>query len=138
VLGYGAHPDPAGEVARSVRELQVRRGDRPPILTIATLTGTAQDPQDRDAQARKLAEAGVALAESVRAAILLALRAIAAPSPTSGEVPELLRTAPAVVNVGLRGFADDLHANGVRVVHQQWEPVAGGDERLQRLLARVR
>ena len=42
---------------------------------------------------------------------------------------------PAVINIGLRGFADDLHANGVRVAHQQWEPAAGGNERMQRLIA---
>jgi FdrA protein len=135
VLGYGAQPDPAGEVARAVRALRAARGEGAPIVAIATLTGTDADPQDRDSQAGKLEEAGIVIADSVRAAVLLAARAIAAPTPAEGAPPALLRAAPAIVNIGLRGFADDLHANGIRVVHQQWEPAAGGNERLQRLIA---
>ena len=134
VLGYGAHLDPAGVVARAVTALRARRGDSSPIVAIATLTGTAGDPQGREEQARELEEAGIVIADSVRAAVLLATRAVSVRTPPPGEPPALLRAAPAVVNIGLRGFADDLHANGVRVVHQQWEPAAGGNERLQRLL----
>jgi FdrA protein len=135
VLGYGAQPDPAGEAARAVTALRAARGRQAPLVAIATLTGTAGDPQDRDGQAGKLEEAGIVIADSVRAAVLLATRAIAAPTPAEGAPPALLRAAPAIVNIGLRGFADDLHANGIRVVHQQWEPAAGGNERLQRLIA---
>ncbi len=135
VLGYGAHGDPAGEVARSVTALRAARGSEAPIVVIATLTGTADDPQNREAQAATLAEAGIAIADSARAAVLLAARAVAAKTPSPGEAPALLRDAPQVINIGLRGFAEDLHANGVRVVHQQWQPAAGGNERLQRLIA---
>ena len=135
VLGYGAQPDPAGEVARAVTALRAARGERAPVVAIATLTGTAGDPQDHEAQAAKLNDAGIVIADSVRAAVLLAARMISAQTPVVGATPPLLRAAPAVINIGLRGFADDLHANGVRVVHQQWEPAAGGNERLQRLIA---
>jgi len=135
VLGYGAHRDPAGEVARSVNALRAARGEQSPIIVIATLTGTAGDPQDRDLQAAMLEEAGIMIADSVRAAVLLAVRAVAVNTQTPGEPAALLRAAPSVVNIGLRGFADDLHANGIRVVHQQWQPAAGGNERLQRLIA---
>ena len=137
VLGYGAQPDPAGEVASAVTALRAARGDQSPIVAIATLTGTAGDPQDRDSQAGKLKEAGIVVADSVRMAVLLATRVIAAQAPAAGEPPALLRAKPAIVNVGLRSFADDLHANGIQVVHQQWEPAAGGNERLQRLIAQM-
>jgi FdrA protein len=135
VLGYGAHSDPAGEVARSVAALRAARGEASPLIVIATLTGTAGDPQDRGAQAARLEEAGIVIADSARAAVLLAARAVAVEPPAPGEPAALLRAAPQVVNIGLRGFADDLHANGIRVVHQQWQPAAGGDARLQRLIA---
>ncbi len=135
VLGYGAQPDPAGELARAVSALRAARGDKAPVVAIATLTGTTGDPQDREGQAGKLKDAGIVLADSVRAAVLLAARAITAQTPAPGAPPTLLSAAPAIVNIGLRGFADDLHANGVQVVHQQWEPAAGGNERLQRLIA---
>lgn len=137
VLGYGGHLDPAGEVASAVTALQAGRGDKSPIVAIATLTGTADDPQDRDDQANKLERAGIVIADSVRAAVLLATHAITVQTPTQGEPPALLRAQPAIVNIGLRGFADDLHANGVQLVHQQWEPAAGGNERLQRLVAQM-
>jgi len=39
----------------------------------------------------------------------------------------LLAAAPRVVNVGLRGFADDLAARGVAVAHVDWRPPRGGD-----------
>jgi len=134
VLGYGAHPDPAGEAARAVNALRAARGDGSPLRVIATLTGTAGDPQDRDTQAARLEEASIVIADSARAAVLLAARAVVANTQAPGEPPALLRAAPHVVNIGLRGFADDLHANGVHVVHQQWQPAAGGNERLQRLI----
>jgi FdrA protein len=137
VLGYGAHPDPAGEVARAVNALRAARGEASPIIAIATLTGTAEDPQVLERQAAALEQAGIVIAANVRAAVLLAAHAVTATASPCGEAPALLRARPAVINVGLRGFADDLHANGVRVVHQQWEPAAGGNERLQRLIAKM-
>lgn len=135
VLGFGGHSDPAGEAAGAVAAMKAARGDAAPIVVIATVTGTAEDPQDRASQIAKLEEAGIVVAESVRVAVLLAVRAITPVAPAAGEAPALLRAELAVVNIGLRGFADDLNANGVRVVHQQWEPVAGGNQRLQRLVA---
>ncbi|HEX4884577.1 MAG TPA: acyl-CoA synthetase FdrA [Casimicrobiaceae bacterium] len=137
VLGFGAHKDPAGEVARSVTALRAARNGRAPIVVVATLTGTADDPQDRASQAAKLEEAGIVIAESTRAAVTLAAHVVAPRQPAAGEAPALLAAMPSVINVGLRGFADDLQANGVRVVQLQWEPSAGGDERMQRLVARL-
>lgn len=135
VLGFGGHMDPAGEAAGAVTAMRTVRSDAAPLVVIATVTGTAADPQDRASQVAKLEEAGIVVAESVRAAVMLAARAITPTTPAVCEAPALLRADPAVVNIGLRGFADDLSANGVRVVHQQWEPMAGGNERLQRLVA---
>jgi len=135
VLGYGAHRDPAGEAARAVMAMRAARGDHSPIVAIATLTGTAGDPQDRGSQAAALEEAGIVIARSTRAAVLLAARAVTAQTQSRSDPPALLGALPRVVNIGLRGFADDLHANGIPVVHQQWQPAAGGNERLQRLIA---
>jgi len=137
VLGYGANPDPAGEVARAVSALRAARGEGSPIIAIATLTGTAEDPQCLERQAATLERAGIVVADNVRAAVLLATHLVGATTRPEVEAPALLRAKPAVINIGLRGFADDLHANGVQVVHQQWEPAAGGNERLQRLIARM-
>ncbi len=49
-----------------------------------------------------------------------------------------LLTAPVrVINVGLEGFATELKAQGVAVTHLQWQPPAGGDEKLAALLAKL-
>ena len=40
-----------------------------------------------------------------------------------------------VVNIGLEGFADDLRAAGVEVVHLDWRPPSGGNAKLAALLA---
>ena len=46
-----------------------------------------------------------------------------------------LFTAPLrVINIGLEGFAEDLAAAGVPVVHLDWRPPAGGDPKLTALL----
>ena len=58
VLGYGGHPDPAGHLAGVL----AGRDHGPPI--VASVTGTDRDPQPRNAQVRKLTEAGVIVAES--------------------------------------------------------------------------
>ena len=69
VLGYGGHPDPAGHLAAFL----AGRG-RP--LVVASVTGTDADPQPRDAQVRKLTEAGVIVADSNAAAAQAAVAAL--------------------------------------------------------------
>jgi hypothetical protein len=49
----------------------------------------------------------------------------------------LLRSGPAVVNIGLEGFARELAAQGHAAVHVDWSPPAGGDPRLASILARL-
>jgi FdrA protein len=72
VLGHGAHPDPAGAVAAAVRE--ARAAAERPMAFVASVCGTAADPQGFDAQARSLREAGVLLAGSNAAATRLAIQ----------------------------------------------------------------
>ena len=73
VLGYGAHPDPAGELGAAV--LQARKaaqeGGRE-LLVVASVTGTADDPQDRARQVTRLEAAGVVVCPSNAAAAQLA------------------------------------------------------------------
>ena len=59
VLGFGAHPDPARPVRDAVRDAD---GDRPAV--VASVCGTADDPQDAERQAAMLAGAGVVVAPS--------------------------------------------------------------------------
>lgn len=74
VLGHGAHPDPAGELAPAIAAARRAAQDAGRDLDgVVSLCGTTGDPQDRDAQARAFADAGayvtVSNAEAARAAV---------------------------------------------------------------------
>jgi FdrA protein len=73
VLGYGAHPDPAGELAPLVeRALADRRGG---LSVVISLCGAAGDPQGLDGQAATLRAAGALVTRSSAQAARLALTA---------------------------------------------------------------
>src|SRR6267143_306481 len=79
VLGYGAHPDPAGELLPALDAARARG-----LAVIAGVCGTDADPQPRAAQVARLRDAGVVVmdsnAQAARLAALIALRA-GAPAP---------------------------------------------------------
>ncbi|MDI6884376.1 MAG: hypothetical protein QMD00_04545 [Hadesarchaea archaeon] len=79
VLGHGAHPDPAGELARAVEEAK-RITDRGGgyLSVIASVIGTARDPQNLKAQRKKLEKVGVVVtpsnAQAARMAAVIATK----------------------------------------------------------------
>ncbi|MGH8699169.1 MAG: acyl-CoA synthetase FdrA, partial [Burkholderiales bacterium] len=78
VLGYGAHPDPAGALAPAVREARAaaaREGRS--LVVIGFVCGTEEDPQRLASQAAKLAESGMVLAPGSTAAAELAASVVA-------------------------------------------------------------
>jgi len=82
VIGYGADQDPAGSLADAATRARRRaRDEGRDLLVIASVTGTDQDPQRRDEQARTLSDAGVVVAPSNASA---ARAAVAASAPQPG------------------------------------------------------
>jgi FdrA protein len=69
VIGYGAHPDPASELGPAIRQAK-RLADRP-LIVVASVTGTEQDPQRLSAQVAALQSAGVIVCDSNAAAAKL-------------------------------------------------------------------
>jgi FdrA protein len=73
VLGYGSHPDPAGEIAGTCADI-VSGG----AAVVAYVLGTRADPQGYDAQRAKLEDAGAIVtataARAARAAAAIAAR----------------------------------------------------------------
>jgi FdrA protein len=59
VLGHGAHPDPAAELAPAIAAARNRDGGE--LRVVVSLCGTAGDPQGLDRQARALRDAGAAV-----------------------------------------------------------------------------
>jgi len=77
VIGYGAHPDPAGELAQAVRQARAiaeQAGGSLPV--IASVTGAEGDPQRLSAQVQKLEAAGVVVCPSNAAAARLAAQVV--------------------------------------------------------------
>jgi succinyl-CoA synthetase alpha subunit len=66
VIGYGAHPDPAGELGPAIRQAK-QIADRE-LIVVASVTGTEQDPQRLSAQVAALKAAGAIVCDSNAAA----------------------------------------------------------------------
>jgi FdrA protein len=145
VLGYGAHPDPAGELASAIAGARARAESGGRYLEfVAIVVGTDDDPQDLEWQVRQLTEAGVRVETSNDAAVRYAGRLIRSlnPLPTS-QTPapvdlSVLRQPLSAINVGLESFTESLAAQGAPVVQVDWRPPAGGNERLMAILERMR
>jgi FdrA protein len=69
VIGYGAHPDPASELAPAIR--QARQLAERELLVVTSVTGTEQDPQQLSAQVSALQAAGAIVCTSNAAAARL-------------------------------------------------------------------
>tara|TARA_Y100001936_G_scaffold253992_1_gene323174 strand:- start:23840 stop:25330 length:1491 start_codon:yes stop_codon:yes gene_type:complete len=70
VIGFGAHPDPAGQLVSMLAGTDKK--NQPEI--IASITGTEQDPQIRSTQVKTLQSAGVHVADSNADAAIAALQ----------------------------------------------------------------
>ena len=77
VLGYGAHPDPAGEMAPALRKaLEIARKQRRALALVGFVCGTDEDPQGLARQEAALREVGMLLESSNARAALLATRLV--------------------------------------------------------------
>ena len=152
VLGDGAHEDPASELAPAIKEAvatAARDGRELPV--VAVVVGTDDDPQGLDRQVQQLKDAGAYVFtrhdEAVCAvAYTFAGEGAGRPSRSVKQESDIrvstgtegISPTFAAINVGLESFADSLRDQGAEVVHVDWRPPAGGDERLASLLTRLR
>jgi FdrA protein len=145
VLGYGAHPDPASELAPAIAQARTAAASAGRHLeVVVVMVGTDEDPQDRHAQVQRLQEAGARIEASNDVAVRYVGRLLRTlnpmpepPRPSPVDVSVLQRPL-AAINVGLESFAESLRAQGAPVIHVDWRPPAGGDERLMAILERMR
>jgi FdrA protein len=165
MLGWGAHPDPAGALAAAWEEAQtIAQAAGRGFVGIAHVCGAPNDPQGFESQCEILRTQGIILADSNAQAVALATAALGTHVQASAiqplavgqdgrtmllhdqlsvvampaRLPALFAAGPRVINVGLELFATQLAAHGVPVVHVDWRPPAGGDSRLASLLERLR
>jgi FdrA protein len=141
VLGDGAHPDPAAELAPAIAEVrQAAQADGRTLAVAAIVVGTDEDPQDLNGQVEKLAAAGTTVFTDTTAAVDFVRQQL----PRSVSAPEaqvaldLLQGPLAAINVGLESFYESVRAQGATAVHVDWRPPAGGNEKLAALLNKMK
>lgn len=133
VLGMGAHPDPASELAPALANIRRRRPD---LAVGVLIVGTDEDPQDLHRQRRLLSEAGAEVFSTTSDLVMFAAARAADPVEAP---PALARLDPPLraINVGLQTFFESLQAQGAEAIHVDWRPPAGGDEALAAILSRM-
>ena len=101
VLGYGAHPDPAGQLSTAIRAASAAAaGEGRRFAVVASVCGTDADPQGLAAQEATLAAAGVILAPSNARAAKIAVDIAAR---VAGDAAQTADTAGAAgASVGAR------------------------------------
>lgn len=142
VLGYGAHPDPANELAPAITQARARAKEAGRHLeVVAVVVGTDEDPQDFDAQVQKLEAAGARVETCNETAVRHAGQLVQTLDRPAGLPPvdlAVLHQPLAAINVGLESFTESLTVQGTSVIQVEWRPPAGGDERLMAILERMR
>ncbi|MFO7680543.1 MAG: acyl-CoA synthetase FdrA [Chloroflexota bacterium] len=143
VLGEGAHPDPASELAPVIAEIRANRSlslSKGPLPVAVILIGTDQDPQNMAEQAEKLAAAGAEIFTDTASAVAMISQRM---QPTPPALPNPIDLAAfkaplAAINVGLESFNDSIIGQGAKAVQVEWKPPAGGNERMMALLAKMK
>ncbi len=148
VLGYGAHPNPASELAPAIARVKARAESAGRYLeVVAIVSGTDEDPQDLSAQVKQLEDAGAVVETSSASAVRYAGQILRALDPdTSRDSNQLLKQVDlavlqpplAAINVGLASFTESLASQHAQVIQVDWRPPASGNEKLMAILNRMK
>jgi len=148
VLGYGSHPDPAGELAPAISAaIKTAATAGRHLEVIAVVSGTDEDPQGMWNQIKELKDAGAKVETSndsaaryvgkMMQAIKQSIEKMAPPAMTQVDLG-VLKNPMVGINVGLESFTESLAEQGAQTVHVDWKPMAGSNERLMGILERMR
>ncbi|EHJ06808.1 acyl-CoA synthetase FdrA [Staphylococcus simiae] len=152
VIGYGSHEDMANQLAPTIKEiLNKAKSQQRDLVVLATVVGTVHDHQGYQQQIDTLVDAGAVVCatndEMVRTALHLIGKEVAQPSldvkefdaekvdlTVDEKVLNLINMKPSVINIGLESFTEAIKNSDAEVVQFNWRPVAGGDEKLMKVL----
>ncbi len=147
VLGDGAHPDPASELAPAIEKaIATAKAAGRHLEVVAIVVGTDEDPQDMGAQIEALKAAGARVETSndqaVRYVGKLAHALNKIDSEEAGEtlkVDSAFLTQPlSALNAGLESFNESIAEQGAEVLQIDWRPPAGGNEMLMAILMKMK
>lgn len=154
VLGYGSHEDMASALMPSIEKAVATAKENGRTLhVVASVCGTDNDPQSYQGHRDRLKEAGIIVKDSNNEAVRTAMNIVGlqVEDPekelvpyeaskqfdlsVSEEIKSLLNNKPTIINVGLKSFTDAITAYGGRVVQYDWRPIAGGNEKMRKILS---
>lgn len=148
VLGYGAHPNPAGELAPAIARVKEKAKEAGRYLeVVAVVCGTDEDPQDFDLQIKLLREAGVVVETSNDASVRHVGQLVRALDPELSDTDsaafagldlDAFKQPLAAINVGLASFTESLLSQNAGVIQMDWRPPASGNEKLMAILERMK
>lgn len=148
VLGYGAHPNPAGELAPAIARVKEKAKEAGRYLeVVAVVCGTDEDPQDFDLQIKLLQEAGVVVETSNDASVRHVGQLVRALDPELSDTDsaafagldlDAFKQPLAAINVGLASFTESLLSQNAGVIQMDWRPPASGNEKLMAILERMK
>jgi len=140
VLGYGAHPDPASELAPAIAAVRKEaEADGRTLEVIALVVGTDEDPQEMSAQIEQLTAGGTHVETTTQGAIgrvSRLLSGLAMLPPTAGLAA--LHEPLTAINVGLESFNESLLSQDATSIQVDWRPPAGGNAHLMSILSKMR
>ena len=153
MLGYGSHEDMAGSLVPTVKKLSAKAAEEGrKVFFVSTVCGTRRDFQGYDEAVAKLKEAGVIVCETNKLAVRTACQAIGVdfteeekeirpkkaadvtPGTPSDALMQLLSERPKVINLGLKSVSEVCKEFGCETVQFDWQPPAGGDIKLIKVL----
>lgn len=148
VIGYGSHPDPASEIAPAIAKCikEAKEAGRH-LEVVCVACGTDEDPQNLDNQIAQLRAAGALVDtdnEIICRYVGRTMRALAERGETAAETIgkpvdlESLKKPLAAINVGLESFTANIKDQNAPVIHVDWKPPAGGNERLMNILSKMK
>ncbi len=148
VIGYGSHPDPASEIAPAIAKCikEAKEAGRH-LEVVCVACGTDEDPQNLDNQIAQLRAAGALVDtdnEIICRYVGRTMRALAERGEPAAETIgkpvdlESLKKPLAAINVGLESFTANIKDQNAPVIHVDWKPPAGGNERLMNILSKMK
>lgn len=152
VIGYGSHDDMASELAPTIQKILNKvKADGRSLVVLATVVGTEHDYQGYQAQIETLKAAGAIVCDTndqmVRTALNLIGSTVDQPQlevkqidadpvdlSVDDKIMNLINVKPSVINIGLKSFTEAIQSSDAQVVQFNWRPIAGGNEKLMKVL----
>ncbi len=135
VLGEGSHADPASELGPVIAEIKKTHKN---LDVYVLVIGSAEDPQDKDAQITALRKTGAQCFESIQELLSVLVGRFGRSVDVNTTKVAIFKEPLAAINVGVESFYESIKAQEHEAIQVDWRPPAGGNEEMMDILAKMR